>query len=170
MRFIWLANVYGMRSESTPSDLAEILPGRWAIRASNLLHWLSGERLNPTVELTVNSTEPLVLGEQVEFATTDGKDRVVRSRSVWIGDSFMTRALGIRRPIARRWNVSGSSEDRNVIVVVHGSGNSAADGIDVLVREGADASEVRALIAGDAEAFRLSLEDFASLTWFPTPA
>jgi hypothetical protein len=159
-----------MRSEQAPSRLAEILPGRWAIRASNLLHWLSGERVNPTVELSVSSTEPLVLGEQVEFVTADGKGRVVRSRSVWTGDSFMTRSLAIRRPSPRRWRVSGSSEDGNVIVVTHGWGRSAADGIDVLVREGSDASEVRALIAADADAFRLSLEDFASLSWFPVPS
>ena len=67
-----------MGSEPALSDLADILPGRWTIRATNLLHWLGGERLNPVVELSVNSAEPLVLGEQVEFATNEGKDRVVR--------------------------------------------------------------------------------------------
>lgn len=159
-----------MGSEPTASHLAEILPGRWAIRATNLLHWLSGERLNPVVELSLNSADPLVLGEQVEFATNEGKDRVVRSHSTWSGDGFITRKLGIRRPSARRWVVSGASDDGNVIVVVHGSGRSTRGGIDVLVREGSDVSEVRALVAGESERFRLSLEDFASLNWFPGQA
>jgi hypothetical protein len=158
-----------MENEPTPGRLAQILPGRWRIRASNLFHWLSGERLNPVVELSLNSTTPLVLGEQVQFATSEGKDRVVRSRSIWSGNDFVTRKLGMR-PSARRWTVRGASEDGNVIVVSHGSDRSASGGIDVLVREGADASEVRALVARDAEVFELSLEDFASLSWFPEQA
>lgn len=156
-----------MRREPAPSSLADILPGRWAIRATNLVHWLSGERLNPIVELSLNSTAPFVLGELVEFVTNEGKNRVVRSHSVWSGDTFVTRKMGIHRPSARRWIVSGTSEDGNVIVVMHGSGGSATGGIDVLVREGSDADEVRALVAREAENFRLSLEDFASLSWFP---
>ena len=158
-----------MGSEPTPGDLAEILPGRWRIRASNLFHWLSGERLNPVVELSLSSTQPLARGEQVEFATTDGKDRVVRSRSVWSGDSFVTRKVALRRPNARRWTVRGASDDGNIIVVKHGKGRAPADGIDVLVREGSDATEVRALVAREAETFQLTLEDFASLNWFPVP-
>src|SRR5690554_6036269 len=158
-----------MGTEPSPSILAQILPGRWQIRATNLLHWLSGERLDPVVELSLNSTEPLVLGEQVQFATSEGKDRVVRSRSIWSGNDFVTRKLGMR-PSARRWTVRGASEDGNVIVVRHGSGRSAGGGIDVLVREGTDGSEVRALVAHDSQTFDLSLEDFASLSWFPTPA
>ena|SRR5690554_3363145 len=156
-----------MDSEPNPGDLAQILPGRWRILASNLLHWLSGERLDPVVELSLNSTEPLVLGEQVRFATNEGKDRVVRSRSIWSGRDFVTRKLGMR-PSARRWTVRGASEDGNVIVVSHGWGR--AGGIDVLVREGADASGVRAMVAQDSEAFELTLEDFASLSWFPERA
>lgn len=157
-----------MDSEPALSHLAAILPGRWTIRATNLLHWLGGERLNPVVELSLNSAEPLVLGEQVEFATNEGKDRVVRSHSVWSGDSFVTRKLDLRRPSARRWIVGGASDDGNVIVVKHGSGRSA--GIDVLVREDSGVSEVRALVAGESDRFRLTLEDFASLHWFPGQA
>src|SRR5690554_7929958 len=156
-----------MVNQETPSDLVEVLPGRWQILASNLLHWLNGERINPVVELSVASTDPLVLGEQVKFATNEGKDRVVRSRSIWSGRDFVTRKLGMR-PSARRWTVRGASEDGNVIVVSHGWGR--AGGIDVLVREGADASGVRAMVAQDSEAFELTLEDFASLSWFPERA
>ena len=159
-----------MGSEPALSDLADILPGRWTIRATNLLHWLGGERLNPVVELSVNSAEPLILGEQVEFATNEGKDRVVRSRSAWSGNSFVTRKLGLSRPSARRWIVTGASEDGNVIVVMHGTGRTASRGIDVLVREGSGVSEVRAMVALESERYRLSLEDFASLNWFPGQA
>ncbi|MEX1080371.1 MAG: hypothetical protein WED09_14860 [Homoserinimonas sp.] len=158
-----------MGTEPTPTRLAEILPGRWQIRASNLLHWLNGERLDPVVELSLNSTRPLILGELVQFATSDGKERVVRSRSIWNGNDFVTRKLGMR-PSARRWTVPGTSEDGNVIVVRHGSGRSAGGGIDVLVRENSDASEIRALVARESENFELSLEDFASLSWFPVPS
>ena len=156
-----------MSTHEAPSDLAEVLPGRWRILASNLLHWLNGERTNPVVELSVNSTDPLVLGEQVEFATVEGKDRVVRSRSIWSGRDFVTRKLGMR-PSGRRWTVHGARVGADVIVVRHGSGRSlgGGSGIDVLVREGVNASDVRALVAHDAEAFALSLEDFASLNWF----
>jgi hypothetical protein len=156
-----------MGNEATPSSLAEVLPGRWRILASNLVHWLNGERVDPVVELTVNSTDPLVLGEQVEFATSEGKDRVVKSRSIWSGRDFVTRKLGLRQS-GRRWTVHGARVGGDVIVVRHGSGRSAGggSGIDVLVREGADTSEVRALVAHESETFALSLEDFASLNWF----
>lgn len=157
-----------MAKQSAPGHLVEVLPGRWQILASNLLHWLNGERVGPVVELSVASTDPLVLGEQVQFSTTEGKDRVVRSRSIWSGRDFVTRKLGLTSS-GRRWTVHGTNGGGNVIVVRHGSGRSmgGGSGIDVLMREGADASEVRALVAHDAEAFALSLEDFASLNWFP---
>lgn len=159
-----------MANQGTPGIYAEVLPGRWQIMASNLLHWLNGERVNPVVELSVTSSDPLVLGEQVEFATNEGKDRVVRSRSIWSGRDFVTRRLGIR-PSGRRWTVHGASVGSDVIVVRHGTGRSmgGGSGIDVLVREGADASSVRALVAHDADNFALSLEDFASLNWFSIP-
>lgn|SRR5690554_1854948 len=156
-----------MANTGAPDIYAEVLPGRWQILASNLLHWLNGERINPVVELSVTSSDPLVLGEQVEFATSEGKDRVVRSRSIWSGRDFVTRKLGMR-PSGRRWTVHGASTGADVIVVRHGTGRSigGGSGIDVLVREGVDAGSVRALVAHDADNFALSLEDFASLNWF----
>lgn len=156
-----------MVNQAAPRDLAEVLPGRWKILASNLLHWLNGERRNPVVELSLTSTDPFVLGEQVEFATMEGKERVVRSRSIWSGRDFVTRKLGVR-PSGRRWTVHGATAGSDVIVVRHGSGRSmgGGSGIDVLVREGSEVGDVRALVAHDAEAFALSLEDFASLNWF----
>lgn len=157
-----------MAKQRAPGIYSEVLPGRWQILASNLLHWLNGERVNPVVELSVTSSEPLVLGEKVQFATNGGKHRVVLSRSIWSGRDFVTRKLGIRAG-GRRWTVHGTSVGADVIVVRHGSGRSmgGGSGIEVLAREGVDVSDVRARVAHDADNFALSLEDFASLNWFP---
>ena len=38
-------------------------------------------------------------------------------------------------------------------------------GVDVVVGEGVDASELRTVIAADPASFGLTLEEFASLTW-----
>ena len=157
------------------SRIAVVLPGRWRILASNLLHWLSGDHVHPVVEFHLSSAEPLVFAEEVRFATTDGKHRVVRSRDVWSGDSFVARETGFLRPGSRRWSLGGASDDGNIVVVRHRFGRPALrqsamgtlSGIDVMVRDGADTGEVRALVAGDVEAFRLSVEEFASLAWLP---
>lgn len=162
--------------------MTEVLPGRWRIMASNLLQWLSGEQVHPVVELQLSSAEPLVLAEEVRFLAADGKHHSVRSRAVWTGDGFVTRGDGILKPVGRRWQLGGVNDDGTIVVVRHFAPRAAraqsvlgrlgrvrpnVGGIDVMVRDGVDGSQVRAQVARDFDAFRLSLEEFASLGWLP---
>lgn len=158
-----------MHPGPTAERLEEVLPGSWGIRASNLVHWLSGERGHPLVSFEVASTKPLVLIEELHFTTPDGRHHLVTSRATWTSAGFVVRGIGLRRFRSRRWSVDGISEDGTVLVVRHGIAHTASDGIDVLVRESMSLNEVRALVANDSHNFQLSLEDFASLSWLPVP-
>lgn len=162
--------------------MTQVLPGRWRIQASNLLQWLSGDQVHPVVELQLSSADPLVMAEEVRFQAADGKHLSVRSSAVWNGDGFVTRGNGILRSGARRWQLGGVSDDGSIVVVRHFASRSALThpvlgrfagarptrvGIDVMVRDGVDSSQVRARVGRDFDAFRLSLEEFASLGWLP---
>lgn len=149
--------------------IAEVLPGRWNIRASNLVHWLSGERLSPVLSYEINAEEPLTLVDNVSYSTADGKHHVIRGQARWTRDGFTRRGSGMKRFSFNRWTVGGLSEDGNVVVIRHGKAQSASDGIEVIVRESVGNAEIRAAIAHEPEVFRLGLEDFACLTWFPAP-
>lgn len=142
------------------------MPGNWIIRASNHVHWLTGIRIDPMVSYGIASEAPLAMTDEVRFSTPDGKDKVVRGLGRWKQGEFFRRGPGLARLLPSRWAVEGVSEDDNIAVLRFRKSRSA-DGIDVLVREGAELPEVRAAIANEPEQYRLSLEDFASLTWLP---
>jgi hypothetical protein len=62
-----------------------------------------------------------------------------------------------------RWEVAGA---RQGLLVLRYEKSLATDaGVDVVVAEGVDATELRSVIAAAPASFGLTLEEFASLTW-----
>jgi hypothetical protein len=150
----------------TPTLLASVMPGRWKVRASNLVHWLSGERLDVGVTIEPVSTDPLVVSVEENYRTTDGKRRSVFRLSRLTDDGFVGRRGAFSRLSPPRWSVKGLSADGAIMVIVHESRRAAEAGMEVLVRSDSDSEGARAAIAQDWESYGLTVEDFAKLSWF----
>ncbi len=128
-----------MRSALAPDTLAEVIPGTWRVAASNEVHWISGNRVDPVVTVALVSREPLTVSVATRFVTGEGKKRAVLSTARWASDGFIERRKGLARFAPSRWIVRGMSPDGSVLVIVHQLRQSAGDGIEVLIRSGTDA-------------------------------
>lgn len=158
-----------MTTDLDPSALTELLPGTWAVSATNFPIWLSAERTNPTLTYELVANDPLTLAVDVSYRTAEGEGHIV-GRDRWRHDGFTRRGKGWSRFAGSRWNVVGASDDRSILTVRFAHSRAIPAGIDVLVREGSPHPELRATIARSTEQFGLTPEDFASLTWLaPVP-
>jgi hypothetical protein len=154
-----------MRATLDETSLAELLPGSWTVAATNFPMWLGGKRQRPTFRYELISTSPLVLSDDVSFVTADGIEKHIVGRNRWAHGGFRWRGKGRLRPFASHWAVTGASEDGSVLALHFSRSIATPSGIDIIVREGVEHPELRALIAGSTEEFGLSPEDFASLSW-----
>jgi hypothetical protein len=145
------------------TELARTLPGRWTVKATNFPLWL-GDRRDATVEFGIQRETPLTLGVRFAYLDPDGKPKTVTSTDRWNGGGFSRRVRGLRGMAGRgRWEVAGAQA--GVVVVRFEKTVASPSGLDVLVAEGADGSDLRARVAADPAAFGLRVEEFASLTW-----
>jgi len=149
-----------------PPDIRALLPGSWLLRASNIPKWLGGERFGPRVNFDVAAEEPFVLRYDTSYRDIAGTERHETGTERLRRDGqFVSQGSG-RRALSRgRWEVAGAGAEGAIVVVRISRSGGGIAGLDVLVREGADIPEARALIARDARAFGLTAEDFASLAW-----
>jgi len=146
------------------SSLARLLPGRWTVKATNFPMWLSGERRDPTFEYRLQSERPLRLSDRVAYVDADGKHKTIVGTDRWTGEGFTWRMRGIGGLFVRsRWQVAGARP--GLAVIRFEKSMVTPSGVDVVVGEGVDATELRSVIAADPASFGLSLEEFASLTW-----
>jgi hypothetical protein len=146
------------------ATLAQVLPGRWTIRATNFPMWLSGERRDPSFEYGLLSESPLTLSDEVGFLDPDGKRKIIRGTDRWNGTGFTWRMKGIAGLFIRsHWQVAGVRQ--GLLVIRFDKSIATPGGVDVVVGEDVDATELRTVIAADPSAFGLTLEEFASLTW-----
>jgi hypothetical protein len=152
---------------STPDDraLAELLPGRWEILATNFPVWLLTAHINPSVEYEVLAEDPLVLGSVIRFETEDGEEKAIYGRSRWTGEDFIRRGTGLRRLVKSRWSVGGVSEAGHVVTIRTEKSMIFPDGVTLIVRDDVDTEQLRAHVANNSTRFGLSAEDFASLGW-----
>ncbi len=147
------------------ASLAQLLPGRWTIAATNFPMWLTGERLEPNFTYGLISDSPLVLSDEVEYSTAEGERKSIVGQDTWRHGEFVWRGKGLLKVAKSHWTVSGSSEDGNVVAIHFSQSLVTPAGIDIILREGAEVQELRAMIARDTERYGLSPEDFGSLTW-----
>ena len=146
------------------ATLQRVLPGRWTVKATNFPVWLSGERRDPSFEYVVLRDDPLVLADEVTYLDPDGKTKSIRGVDRWNGRGFTRKLTGLRGVVAKgQWEVAGVRQ--GLLVLRFEQSVVTPAGIDVIVGEGLDASELRSVIAADPASFGLSLEEFASLTW-----
>ena len=65
--------------------------------------------------------------------------------------------------VKSHWEVAGVRQ--GLVVLRFEKSVVTPAGVDVIVAEGLDATELRSVIAADPASFGLSIEEFASLTW-----
>jgi len=152
-------------SALTDRDLADLLPGRWGILATNFPVWLLTAHINPTVEYEVIKDDPLVLGSVIRFETEDGEEKSVSGRSRWTGEDFVRHGTGLRRMMKSRWSVSGVSEAGHVVTIRTEKSMIFPEGVTLIVRDDVDTEQLRAHVANNSTRFGLTAEDFASLGW-----
>lgn len=145
--------------------LAGLMPGRWIVKATNMPVWLSGERREPGFEYRLVREHPLTLSETVAYRDPDGKHRTTRRTDRWHGSGFTWRAGGLAGLFVRsHWEVAGARQ--GLLVIRFARSPVSTSGVDVVVGEGVDVTQLRSVIAADPASFGLALEEFASLTWF----
>lgn len=151
-------------SELNGSALAELLPGSWTVAATNFPMWVTGDRHHPRFTYRLLSRTPLVLSDDVSYAE-GGVDRHIRGRDTLRGDGFVWRGRGLLAVARSRWSVAGRSEDGTILTIRFSRSLATPAGLDVIVREGTEHAELRAMIARSTEGLGLTPEDFASLSW-----
>jgi hypothetical protein len=145
--------------------LAELLPGRWEILATNFPVWLLTAHINPSVEYEVLGDDPLTLGSVLRFETEDGEEKAIVGRSRWTGDQFIRRGTGLHRLVKTYWSVGGVSEAGHVVTIRTEKSLVFPEGVTLIVREDVDTELLRAHVANNSTRFGLTAEDFASLGW-----
>lgn len=154
-----------MPTNPSARQLAESLPGTWRLEASNQSFWTSGRASSPRYHYAVTTADPLVVTEAIEFDAADGRHRVIRGTARFVRGEFVWRGDGIRKPVATRWKVAGTSPERGLLVVRFAKTAVMPAGLNVLVNEGVETIEARSAVAHYAEQLGISLEEFATLTW-----
>lgn len=154
-----------MPTASPAFSSAQLLPGIWQIGATNIPLWLGGDRKDPTFSYQLKRADPLVLRDVVSWTTLDG----VRKNSVGTdrqhGRTFVWRGRGVFGLFARRWSVSGASDDNNILAIRFSKSMARPAGVDIIVREGTGADALRATVSASSGLLGLAHEEFASLTW-----
>jgi len=150
--------------------VGELLPGSWIVAATNFPMWLTGERLSPTFTYELVSSSPLVFTDVVTYLTAEteqkkSEEKTIVGQDTWRHDELVWRGKGLLRFFASHWTVSGASEDGNVVAIQFSKSLATPSGIDIIIRDGVEVPELRALIARNTELFGLSPEQFASLSW-----
>lgn len=144
--------------------LARLLPGRWRVKATNIPLWLTGERRDPVLEYALVRESPLTLSDRLGFQDPEGKQKSVRGTDRWHGTGFTWRASGPAGLFVRGlWEVAGAQQ--GLVVIRFARSAASPGGVDVMVGEDVDATELRSTIAAAPASFGLALEEFASLTW-----
>jgi hypothetical protein len=139
------------------------LPGAWQLSATNFPLWLDGGRRDPSFDYELRSAQPLRFADRVSFI--DGRDRAktIAGADHWRGDHFVWRGAGLLGVLTSRWTISWLADD--VLVTHFEKSRMTPAGADVSIRSGSEHPELRRRIARDPEAFGLTVEEFASLTW-----
>lgn len=157
-----------MARVSDPAELARMLRGEWAIRATTFPYWRSPDRLNPRVTIELEQASPLMLREVYEYHREDKGDRELVATAEWRGDHFSWTVEGVSRTITTATVVSETPASPDIVSVHFGRSSAVRESaVSVLARPHLDADKVRAMVARDTHSFELSATEFWSLVWLP---
>ena len=154
-----------MSFAQSPQALHELLQGTWTVEGTNFPMWLDGQRKLPTFTYQVTQTDPVVLADDVAYSTPAGEIKHIFGTDRETPDGFVWRGKGLQKLISSRWTVSGHNPEGTIVVLRFEKTLFTPAGIDVLVRDGYEVPELRALVARNSPFFGLTPEDLASLTW-----
>lgn len=146
---------------------AETLPGTWVIAATNFPMWLTGDKTRPRFTYELISDDPLVLSDDVSYvqAGPTPEEKHILGQDTFDGTGFTWRGRKLLKLFASHWQVTGLSDDGTIAVIHFTKSIATPAGVDVIVREGSDLSELRRTIAHATEEYGLTPEEFGSLTW-----
>jgi hypothetical protein len=113
-----------------------------------------------------HSGSPERVSESLTYSTHGGQEVTVESVNKLMGGVFISHGSGLARISTSRWTISGVSDDGLVAIVRFEKTRLSAEGVNVLVRDGEARPSLRSEVASATDHFGLSLEDFASITWF----
>jgi hypothetical protein len=146
-------------------SLAELLPGTWAVGATNFPMWLKGDKFSPTFSYELRRDSPLELTDRVSYFTSSGEEKSIVGVDRLRGAEFTWRGRGLLGLVVSRWSVIGAAPDGIFVVIRFSKTFATPAGVDIVSREGLHSDELRTLVARSPEQFGLTHEEFASLTW-----
>src|SRR5699024_9370745 len=116
--------------------LAQLLPGRWVVKATNFPAWL-GDRRDAIFEYDLVRDQPLTVADRVTYTDADGKSKTVAGTGKWNGRGFTSRLRGTGRLFATsRWEVAGAGQ--GLLVIRFEESSATPSGVDVLIAEGVE--------------------------------
>jgi hypothetical protein len=127
--------------------------------------WLSGKRLDPVLSYELVTESPLSFRDVVSYTTVEGEAKTIVGIDKFNGHGFTWRGKGLLGLVASHWAVTGVNEARTVVAIQYEKTLFTPVGIDILIPKDTVVPEVRSIVATDAAAYGLTLENFASLTW-----
>ena len=155
-----------MSRVADPAELARLLRGSWAIRATTFPYWRHPERRNPRVTFELVQNSPLQLREVYEYHRPDKGDREVIAEALWAGRHFSWRMLGRSRLLSSAYVVSDTPATPDIIAIHYGrSSLLRQSAVSILARPPVDPDSVRRSVAIDTHSFELSAEEFWRLQW-----
>jgi hypothetical protein len=155
-----------MSRVADPAELARLLRGTWAIRATTFPYWGNAQRKNPRVTFELVSPSPLELREVYEYHRPDKGDREVIAEATWAGQHFSWRMLGRSRLLASAYVVSDTPATPDILAIHYGrSSVLGQSAVSILARPHLDPDDVRRAVSIDTHSFELSAEEFWRLQW-----
>ena len=155
-----------MSRVADPAELARLLRGTWAIRATTFPYWTNAARKNATVTFELVRNSPLQLREVYEYHRPDKGDREVIAEAAWAGRHFAWRMLGRSRLLASAYVVSDTPATPDIIAIHYGrSSLLGQSAVTILARGHLDPDAVRRAVSIDTHSFELSAEEFWRLQW-----
>jgi hypothetical protein len=151
--------------EISEEFLGDLLPGEWAVGATNFPMWLTGERLSPRFTYGLRRTSPLELDDRVSYLTRSGAAKSIVGVDRFSRGIFTWRGRALLKLFASRWAVVGASSAGDFVVIRFSKTLATPAGVDIVVRPGVDGHEFRTAVAAAPHDFGLTSEEFAGLTW-----
>lgn len=155
-----------MSRVADPAELARLLRGTWAIRATTFPYWTHPERRNPRLTFELVRNSPLQLREVYEYHRPDKGDREVIAEAAWAGRHFSWRMLGRSRLLSSAYVVSDTPATGDILAIHYGrSALLRQSAVSILARPHLDPDAVRRAVAIDTHSFELSADEFWRLQW-----
>ena len=155
-----------MSRVADPAELARLLRGTWAIRATTIGYWSNPSRKNPRMTFELVRNSPLQLRIIHEYHRPDKGDRELELDATWAGRHFAWRMQGVSRLRAGAFVVSDTPATAELVALHFGRTSLGQQGgVLILARPHLDPDAVRRSVAIDTHSFELTADEFWRLRW-----